>query len=788
MNFTTAEQVQSTIRQGDYVARVQSDNRTKTNNLFNGFPPLSPEEAKRSNVRLNVNWGEAARIAQHGIRQYLKAFLGPKNFFRITLPDAPVEKAIGWEIFMTRSINRIMKKSRKYMHVHKYKWNSVLLHGLGPTLWYDDEKWCPDYISLPNWRVPTDSWTDFENLNWFATREPYTVYSLAKKVWGKNADPHWQAKPVSAMLANKIDINYDNSQAYNWLNNPEHMAELVKQNGMYYQSDAVPIIPLWHFYYLDDSDLDNKVWKMTVVPDVLGGATATQPDEFLYVNEKPVRNDLSQLLHCQTGDLNVDPPFKIHSVRGLGFMLMEPCFYSNLTRCRFLQHVHESFNVWLRVTDPQGKARAQKMELYDRAIIPEGVSIVPQDQRHQIRPELVEGAMQELRQLQAESATAYTQDIHEPGDERETATKTLSKEQVANQLLGGLLADAFGQEKSSYEEICRRFCIRKTTDKECQQFQDECIEFGIPREFINASRWEVEPEVPLGNGNQSVAMASAQQLMNIRPMLNPTAQQEALHEFVEVITDDPRKADRMAPLEDNQGITNAVERAESIFGTLMQGVPARLKDGLNPIEVIETLLGMMAGVVTRIEQNGNMATAGEVAGLQITGQYVAQLVQQLEQNPQEKQRVKQYTDSLGKLTNSVKGFAQRLAEQGDAARESLSINYKDVPPSIRRQMEAKAGFQPATETEAQVDPKTQKAVHSMAVKDAGAQQKQAHQQQAFDQEQARKDFETTAQIQRDHVAAAAEIEREKIKTEAEVERQKKVAAAAPKEPATASAG
>src|SRR5260221_190667 len=435
MNFTTAERVQAVIRMGDDVARIQSVNRTKVNNLFNGFPSPSEDECAKAGIRIRVNWGEAARIAQLGTRQYKTAFLGPKNFFRVTVPNAPIEKQADWGIFITKAINKRMKKNKKYVNVHKYKWNSVLLHGIGPTLWYTKDDWCPYYIALADLRIPTDTTTDFENLNWFAVRHAYTVYSLAKKCFGENADPCWKKKPVSTLLAAKLDINYDNTTSSNWLVNPEKMAELVKQNGLYYQSDAVPTISLWHFYYLDDTDLNEPKWKMTVVPDVMSGTTAVLPSEFLYEDAEPFADDLRRLLHCQFGDLNVDAPFKYHSVRALGFELMEPCFYSNLTRCRFLQHVHESFNIWLRVTDPAGRARAQKVELYDRCIIPEGVAIVGQDQRHQIQPQLVEAVMQEMRQLMSESATAYTQEIHEPGDERETATKTMSKEQLANALL-----------------------------------------------------------------------------------------------------------------------------------------------------------------------------------------------------------------------------------------------------------------------------------------------------------------------------------------------------------------
>lgn len=772
MNFATADKCQSVIRMGDDVAGIQSANRCKVNSLFNGFPSPSEEECAKAGIKIRVNFGEAARIAQLGTRQYKTAFLGPKNFFRVTVPNAPIEKQADWGIFITKAINKRMKKNKKYVNVHKYKWNSVLLHGIGPTLWYTKDDWCPNYIALADLRIPTDTTTDFENLNWFAVRHAYTVYSLAKKCFGENADPCWKKGPVSTLLASKVNINYDNTTSNNWVVNPEKMAELVKQNGLYYQSDAVPTISLWHFYYLDDTDLNAPRWKMTVVPDVQSGDTAVLPEsQFLYQDDEPFADDLQRLLHCQFGDLNVDAPFKYHSVRALGFELMEPCFYSNLTRCRFLQHVHESFNIWLRVTDPTGRARAQKVELYDRCIIPEGVSIVGQDQRHQIQAENVMAVLQEMRQLNGESASAYTQDIHEPGDERETATKTISKEHLANALLGGLLDEAFGQEVSSYEEIARRFCIRKSSNKDAEGFQEECKNYGIPSEFINVDQWDIEPEIPMGAGNQSLALAQAQGEMSVRSMLATTAQQDVLHNFLAVNSGNPRRAERLAPLANQPGVTNGVERAESIFGTLMQGFPAKLKEGINPIEIIETLLPAMAAVISRIETaGGNMATSGEVIGLQTVAKSIQEQVDLLAQNPQETERVKQYSDALGKLNNSVKGFAQRLQEQQeDAGKESLSLNYKDAPPSIQRQMESRAGFQPATEVESQVDPKTLKATHQMAVKDAGAQQKQEHQQAAFDQDQARKDFELSA-----------EMKREQVRTEAEVERQKKVAEAAPK--------
>jgi hypothetical protein len=97
----------------------------------------------------------------------------------------------------------------------------------------------------------------------------------------------------------------------------------------------------------------------------------------------------------------------------------------------------------------------------------------------------------------------------------------------------------------------------------------------------------------------------------------------------------------------------------------------------------------------------------------------------------------------------------------------MSINYKDAPPEIRRQMEIREGFKPATDPEAQMDPKTLKSVHGMAVKDAQAQHKAKLDEEKFHMEQRRQDTATLLEQSRKNVETSAEIEREKARQEAE---------------------
>src|SRR5262249_12954123 len=155
---------------------------------------------------------------------------------------------------------------------------------------------------------------------------------------------------------------------------------------------------------------------------------------------------------------------------------------------------------------------------------------------------------------------------------------------------------------------------------------------------------------------------------------------------------------------------------------------------LSAMEQIETLLGLMAGVVARIEQQTNLATPNEIAGLQTVAQYIGQLIGQLAEDKAEKLRVKEYSQALGKLMNAVKGFAQRLQEQ------QAQQNGHMAPEAM-----AKARAQSML-----ADQKAQ-------INERSATQKQRHKDVAMAKEQQRKDAQAASEIQRENLKAGAEI-------------------------------
>ena len=742
-NFSTASKVQSTIIAGDNVRFIQGANRKKILDAANCVPPLDKAFCKKNNIRVNVNWGEMATILTHVVSQMLSAFTANQYYFTVTLPRAPKEHQADWGSFITNEINQIIQESIEYYLLHCSRWSSVAKYGVGPMTWRRDDRWRPKFCPLADLIIPTDTTLDFENLNWYAQRVPYTVVELIDEAFNRPAANNgWKKKLVADILKNYKEQNFvDATQNINWDVDLEKLASIIKQNGGFYGSNALPTIPLNHFYFEDSTTDNRKQWFMRVVPDnsVVKGGT---DDDFLWTSTKPVANSWKELLHCQFGDLSFDDPPTFGAVRGPGFMLLEPTFYSNLTRCRAVQHLNDQMNIWLRVTDPADKARPSLQEFSNMGVLRSGISVVPQTERHQIQSDLLEFVTAQMKQLQGEASSSYTQQADTGTQKEQTAFETRVKAEQVNAMTSGIILKATKFEDQANREICRRFCLNSQnpallTDPDIIKFQARCRRAGIPAEWLDINQWIVQTVTPIGMGNPTIAQAAIQQLQAIAPKLSQQAQNEINHESVLVLTKDPRKAARWAPVDEKPTQSDATREAVGLFATLLIAAPGSVPPPQNNyIDQIEVLLPLLAGKIAQYTKRNNMATQDEAMGLGNALQYIGQAVQALGQDPAQKQRVKKYTDDLAKLGNEVKALTQR----GEQAAQAQA-----------KQAQAGQNGEAAAKMKADQAMTAQKIHHKEIEFNAD----QARKDRAARAEQRRKDADTYASIEHDRFGAMA---------------------------------
>jgi hypothetical protein len=327
-----------------------------------------------------------------------------------------------------------------------------------------------------------------------------------------------------------------------------------------------------------------------------------------------------------------------------------------------MDRTFESMLVWFRSNLSASGEKPELTNLQNFSILPDNVTVVPAAERHEINVELAGYTLGQLRELMAESSASYTQDLHGAGTQNETATKTMARVNQASALIGAMLSLCYLYQKYQYIEIARRFCIKSSGDRDIESFQKAVLQAGVPKEALDSERWEIEPERAVGNGMKAVEIAQADRLMSVYPLLDPEAQRQALHIYVEANTDNPELAMRLVPPTKPEG-NEATRSAHHDFATLMLAVPVEVRRDIALAEYIETLIRDLGQVVGRVEQAGGVPQPDNLAGAMTVAGHLEKQIQILAQRPSEKQRVAQYSALLAKIENLLRAQAQRLAEQ-----------------------------------------------------------------------------------------------------------------------------
>lgn len=669
MNFSTADRIQSVIDNMQTAETLRAQQRSLLNGFFNGDTPWTAKEAEDNKILFNFNDKSGPSLLHKARGQYENAFLKPGNFFTVTV-DAPPDKAVEYGEIITKRINQRMKDSRAYRHVMISKFAGVVLHGVGAQVWWDDQKWLPSSLGIQDILVPTDTELSMTNLRYFSVRRKMRPGELFKYTYGKgkNRRPGWNMKLTRKILDAFKDLN-QNPHNYDWANQPEQMTELYKQNLTYYDSDSAPVIWIQDFMFREEGESENdKIkpgWHRRLLLDK--DNTTIQLDEedksgFIYSPPTPFSPTLDQMIHFQFGDGNNVPPFMYHSIRSLAYLVYELLWTLNRLNCQFAQHVFEQLMTWLVVNDPSDRSRIDKISMQPPyAILPDGVRVVPATERYKIDPELVNLLHAQFRQNVSESTSTYTQQIDNGTQKERTKFEVEAILSQISALMSSMLNLAYNQEYYAYKEICRRFCIHRSSDFDVKHFQSDCVQDGVPMKYLNVERWKITPEQVLGAGNKMLELAQARELRAMRPDLPPTSQQKVDRIYITALTDDSKMAEALVPTA--PVISSSIHDAQQSFGTLMQGVEVEPQEGVNHQEQIVTMLKMMGAVIQRIASTDGMGTPVDVLGLRTCAIYTAKHIGMLAQNPENKAMVKQFGDALGKMMNQIKAFSQRQAEQ-----------------------------------------------------------------------------------------------------------------------------
>lgn len=758
----TPVQVNQVCERMQSIERVRAQDRALVNNQFNGGRPYSPEEQEKYQIYSNINFLEGSKISTTAINQLNNALIFKDRFFTCTSKKGKTEKRQDYGDIFTTNIHEPLKtgeSGKRQMFLLKSRNASVALHGIGTVMWMNDFGWKSRFIPLEDMLIPTDTLCDYSNLMYFGVNLYLTVGEFFDMTHGDNVDSSWNIKAVRNILDDliKMTVKDDNNNSnIMFRDQPEKRVEWIKQNRCMLDNDAIATVKLRLFLYKNPED---GKWHRTIV---LREGTASQgsDSEFIYDGrDKDFADNIDHIIHTQFGDNSIVAPLKYQSVRGLGVLLYSAVEANNRLRNELFQHTMFNLKTLLRISNPVDKDRPRVMDLSQYSVVEDGVSFIPAGDRYQIDPRLVESMQAQMRQLMSESSASFVQNINDGTSKEMTATETEARVQAVNVQVSAMLQSMYAQEEFYYQELIRRFLKKNSEDEEVKEFQKKCKRDGIPDELMVPENWSVHVERVLGAGDQMLANQEANALLSQKQWMDTGSQRIVERKWVTTITRNPDMGRLLVPETPNRN-TTGVTAAEDVFPTLMLGIQIDPRQGISRTDYTEALLGMLKAKVEQIESSGGMSTMDQIIGLQTAIGHIAQNIDMLSQDPNEKQRVKEYSDLLGNLANMVKAYAQRLEEQ-------QGQNQAQVDPAAMQKVQA---MQMQAETKARISEAN--AAQKLAHKEASFEQKMQLELQRFQLEIQK----MISQAQNEMIAAGlktgSQIADTKAKSEASKEQQK----------------
>lgn len=736
-------------------------NRALVQKLFNGDSPYTDEERLRENIKTNVNFLEGPRIASNSTSQLNNAFLKSDRYFTVTLDKGPIHKRSQWAASITKHLNAQLKKNWAYKSSIESSHAQVVLHGPAPRLWKNRRHPCPKATAVDDVILPAGTLVSMENLDRFGVYTELTWNQLYELTQGKAADPGWNKEYVKAIMATLYKTGVQPIYQGNRWMFPEKIQEDIKEGAGLSASSSLPKCMAWQWFYREE---DNDKWCRKIALDwnsMVGAETSPfkksdsvfKEQGFLYEKED-YADDWSEIIQWRIGNCSNVAPYRYYSIRSVGYLLYGICLIQNKVRNRTYDHTLQALMTWFRNVSEDNREKLGMIDLQNFGIMPDGLSLVTANERHEVDWNLVMMSLNQGRQLMAESSQSFVPDMPGGPQKEMTATETLVRQNTSTNLTSAVLNQLGDQSTFEYREIARRFCIKTNPDPMCVKFR-KCIEQdGVPLDMLDIEYWDIKPEMAVGGGSKAVELTVTQAAMQeIFPLVGPDGQRIILRRRYLALTDNPEEAQAIVP-DAPEPPSDDIQYAQMAFTVLMLGMPFMVKEGINHVAYAGMLMTMMDAKLKLTQQvigtpSGVPIAAESIAGMMNVANHLQQEIQIIgSQGDRGKQLAAQFEKVLGELFKALMEMGKQVSEMAQQSQEQGGIS-----PEAQAKIQTMIA---TAQTKSQID--TMK-----------AQQKEELKRIGWLEENERRNATTSADIQRKNAQTMVDLQSQQVLAEAQAE-------------------
>jgi hypothetical protein len=700
MSFKSADDIWFTIYQMVWADVPRAANRERINALAVGAPPFTEREAMDNKIFTNANFLDMRRAIATAQLQDRQAYLKPPRYFDWALDTGPKAKRMEWGMTISNEINRRLKRSHKLTEVLKSKISSARLHGPGPSVWTKREEWCPHTRGVEDILVPSLTLRDRSNLDYFAVFTTFTLAELRKMTSGKYVDPGWNMPLVDALckkMETELGSVATNAQTNNW-QFPEKFGQDLVENSAYIGIDAAPRIRCYDFYFKKEIR-GKEQWVRRILLDrvnepyagISGGDKPVQ-NEFLFnPGNRPYADDLNAILHVLFADMNPVAPFRWHNVRSTGMMLYTVGHLVNRMKCKMMDSFVESMNMYFRVDGSGDKERVQNIDLYNYGVIPDGVTVIPQQERLNLNWQNILQVIGGMTRSLTDMSSVVAENSENTNGQPPTATQIVADANNRNAMISDSISDGMDDMEIFWEQLARRFATLDHPD--CNAFRRKCEEQGVDKAiWKNPDAWIIKAQRSIGGGNKAIEMTMIGELRGLAPQLGPEVQRYISKLAFAIYSDNPGLADSMMP-DAEVSASWSIEVARLAWGTLMQKISVPLTTSVDHKQYTATLMATLAEVVqaaVMAMNAGQMTDMKTLDGYAFISTTIEQELQFIAGDESSVQWSKQAKDHMAQINNELKALIQRTQQAMKAQQPQQDPKAAIEAAKAQQQMQQKA--------------------------------------------------------------------------------------------------
>jgi hypothetical protein len=462
-------------------------------------PPFDEDENedKGQGDRFNFNTGEAAAIKNEAVSGYVDIFTTPATLASIPLNDKVAEPQRSlWGKIMAEEYTTMRRADDRWFPNALALCDLFATHGVGICCFEDNETFNVSTGGLDRFKFPRKQTIITSETEMVMASGEMSVTELYEKI-EEDLDDWDKDSLIKAILSSASKVK-DSWTSY------EALQRDIKSHDL----DVFGICEPVKLIYAWIKEFNGKVsFYITTEQDVAGKSEdCTHGPAYLFKGED-YYDSIEQAF--QIFAFSQGNGMRLHSVRGLGYLIYQLCNATNILTCKMMDNARVESSLLIQPATHEDMQDIQLLDFGPGLALPPNVSIPQRPAAGNLNNTIIP-AINLAKQLMDRSTGGLSSGnmMINQDNSRRTKLEVSAQLDFINKLNSFAISLFYGPlDKLTKEQVRRAFAVRQSRAKDAQMVRDmkaRCLARGVPKEAFGMIDYKsVTATRIIGTGSRS---------------------------------------------------------------------------------------------------------------------------------------------------------------------------------------------------------------------------------------------------------------------------------------------